>query len=192
MNSFAGSSLVNRRVRIYRKTPEIVAVQRALIAEQFAACQRIAFTTCSDPRVDIECVVEDAYARLCADWVRQQNRSVESLRRLVKFYAREALKDLPDTWSGKSWSSNEYAVLFADVADPEVMKGLRAIDGMPDAMKRVFEARRVFAYPMALAADRLGVSINSVGTTKADARISAVTDLDAVVTFFADHMEGGS
>ncbi|MHB6912831.1 RNA polymerase sigma factor [Streptomyces sp. DB-54] len=185
-------SLVKGRVRFYEKTPAVVAVQRALIAKHYTPCRRIALTTCADPRVDTDCVVEDAYARLCADWVRQEHRAVESLRELVRIYAREALKRVPDSWIGRDWTDHEYAVIFADVADTEVTKALHVIDAMPESMKRIFEARRIFAYPMALTASRLGVSINSVGTTKADDRIRAVTDLRAVTKFFAEQMEGGS
>ncbi|GGR76117.1 hypothetical protein Snoj_81190 [Streptomyces nojiriensis] len=192
MSVFDKNMRVNGRVRFYEKTPEIIAAQRALIDDQTVFCQRIAFTRCADPRVDILCVVEDAYAWLCADWVNQQHRKEQALRQLVHHYARKAMSERKDLWTGKHWHEVQYATLFADVADEEVMKGLRVIDAMPEAMKRVFEARRVYAYPMTVAAARLRVSRNSVGTTKADARIGKVTDLDAVVKFFADHMEGGS
>ncbi|MER5618218.1 hypothetical protein [Streptomyces sp. NPDC002215] len=193
MSRFTESrSVIRKHVRFFEKTPDIVATQRALIREQFNPCLRIALTTCGDPRVDIECVVEDAFARLCGDWLRYQDEPEKALRVLVRRLAGDALRALPTDWANAYWYSHRYAELFADVADAEVLKGLRVIDDMPHSMKRTFEARRFYAFTMPTTALRLGVSINSVGTTKAECRISEVADLEAVLGFLAEQMGGGS
>lgn len=197
MSRFARSrSLTKRRVKPYRPTPEIVAEQRALIGANFTRCERSAFTMCADPRVDTECVVEDAFAWICADWMRPAPDRAAYLDALVREYASQALKAVPGSWAPRYWQQTQYAKLFAGVADAEVMKGLRVIDGMaaraPQAW-RIFQARRVFGYPINLTAERMEISVNTIGpsTTSTEQRISKVTDKAAVLRFLATQMDGG-
>ncbi|KJY36445.1 MULTISPECIES: sigma-70 family RNA polymerase sigma factor [Streptomyces] len=188
-----GRSLTKGRVRVHQPTDEDKRVQNALISEQYQPCQRIALTTCRDPRVDIECVVEDGYAWMCANWPNRPADPVGWLHSLVRSYARKARKQVPDSWTRKDWYGwRVYAEYFADVADEEVAKGLRVVDEMPESMKRIFEARCVFGYRREVTAELFRVSVDSVGTSDAIARIRAVTDAEAVLAFFAEQMEGGS
>jgi hypothetical protein len=187
----AGLPAVRGRVIAYEKTPEIEAAQDALFTAQFVTCERIAFVKGGDPRVDTAEVVEDAYAVMRAHWVRVGKEPVPTLHREVARLARMASEEVDD-WSVAIWWPHSYVELFGDLADPVVLAGLRAIDGMPDAMKQIFEARRVFFYTRPDTADRLGgLSENSVGTTDAHARIGAVSDVKRVLKFLADQMAGG-
>ncbi|MFC8793360.1 sigma factor-like helix-turn-helix DNA-binding protein [Streptomyces cinereoruber] len=178
------------RVIAYEKTPEIEAAQDALFTTQFIPCERIAFVTSADPRVDTADVVENAFAMTRAHWVRVAKDPVPSLQREVRRLAHAALKKV-DGWAEAIWWRHDYVELFGELADPVVQDGLQAINGMPEAMKQIFEARRVFGYTIADTAVRLGLSENSVGTTDAHARIRAVSDLDRVLTFLEDQMAGG-
>jgi hypothetical protein len=79
-----GKDLLRGRVRCYEKTDTIKAQQLALIEDEYNRCLRIAFTTCADPRVDLTDVVENAYGRLCADWVCRQDEPVKWLHELAR------------------------------------------------------------------------------------------------------------
>ncbi|MGY3341024.1 DNA-directed RNA polymerase specialized sigma24 family protein [Streptomyces filamentosus] len=178
------------RVISYEKTPETEAAQAALFTEEFTLCERIAFVTGADPRVDTADVVEDAFAMVRAHWMRVAANPVPHLHEEVRRLTREALKKV-DAWGDAIWWPHDYVELFGELADPVVLNGLRAINQMPESMRQIFEARRVFGYTMADTASRLGLSENSVGTTDAHARIRAVSDPDRVLHFLGDQMTGG-
>ncbi|KAB2977476.1 hypothetical protein F8R89_01155 [Streptomyces sp. SS1-1] len=175
-----GRNLNQRRRRLpeYDLTPEIKAAQDEVLTAHYGEALVRAFTCCSDPRTDTVDIVEKSFARLEAGWMLYERDPRLHLFELVEEYSVRALRRVPARWEPDSWYTANYVRLFKDVASAEELAALKAILAIDEEGRRkargednprvnealhVYEARRVYGWPVDLTSKRMGVNQNSVG-----------------------------
>jgi hypothetical protein len=181
----------------YALTPAIRESQQELFyGDEAGEFRRIAFTACADMRLESAKVLAAARAELVLDWPAYDGDHQGALESLIVNQARLARKGLPcPIEAGARLFTEELLPVFGSVADEVTTPALIVADGLAgQQQKRIFHARRVHGYPVALTATLMGGlswgAVTSTCTQIKEIFKKAGADYQALVDLLDDQMGG--
>ncbi|MFF1378984.1 hypothetical protein [Streptomyces sp. NPDC058308] len=187
--------LLKERLHEYEKTPEIERQQNAALDTHYSEALREALATCCDPRADIYDIAECAFAHLFAGWRNWEEDPRRNLLQLVDEYSAQTLRKLPKKFDLEDWLTPKYPSIYKDVASPEQYATLQAVMELDGEARRLYEARRVYGWPVARTAETLAIRRNTIGptTTRIERELGSRPgrDVPGVRVLFETYLAGG-